>query len=89
MTGLAITLPPELVEAVAVRAAELVTQRTPIAPEPHIGVKAAAEHLACPTSRVYALASAKRIPHRKDGSRLLFKASELDAWLESGGGVRP
>jgi excisionase family DNA binding protein len=52
-------------------------------------VGAAAEHLACPRSRVYALGAARRIPHRRDGSRLLFRRSELDAWLEGGGGLRP
>jgi excisionase family DNA binding protein len=48
-----------------------------------------AEHLSCGRSRVYALVSAGRIPYRKDGSRLLFRRSELDGWLAGGGGVRP
>lgn len=86
---LAIPLPPELVEAVAARAAELVAERLEPAPEPYLDVDGAAAYLACPKSRVYALASAGRIPVRRDGSRLLFRASELDAWLERGGGVRP
>jgi excisionase family DNA binding protein len=57
--------------------------------EPWIGVRDAAAHLACPRSRIYALVSAGRIPHRKDGSRLLFRRSELDSWLTQGGAVRP
>ncbi len=85
--GLALTLPPDLLDAIASRVAELLTPQS--GPEPWIGVGAAAEHLACGTSRIYALTSARRIPHRKDGSRLLFRRSELDAWIERGGDRRP
>ncbi|HTA32998.1 MAG TPA: helix-turn-helix domain-containing protein [Solirubrobacteraceae bacterium] len=49
----------------------------------------AADYLRAPKSRVYSLVSAKRIPHVKDGSRTLFRRSELDAWLQAGGGKRP
>ena len=59
------------------------------APEPWLDVAGAAEHLACPTSRIYALASAKRIPVERDGSRLLFRRDELDRWVEAGGAKRP
>lgn len=80
-------LPPELVEVIARRAAELVAERD-APPEPWVGVDLAAEHLACGKARVYALVSANRIPFEKDGSRLLFRRSALDAWLADGGGVR-
>jgi len=86
---LALTLPDALVQAIAARAAELVAERLEAKPEPHIDVAQAAGYLACPRSRIYSLASAERIPVRRDGTRLLFKASELDAWLERGGGRRP
>ena len=56
---------------------------------PWLDVEGAAEHLACPCSRIYALVSARRIPHHKDGSRLLFRAEELDEWVRTGGGKRP
>jgi excisionase family DNA binding protein len=87
--ALSLALPAELVELVAERAAELVAARVASAPEGWIGVVEAAEHLACPRSRVYALVSAGRIPHAKDGSRLLFKRSQLDAWVQAGGARRP
>jgi excisionase family DNA binding protein len=74
---------------VAERAAELVVERSVGDVEPWISVRDASAHLACPRSRIYALVSAGRIPHRKDGSRLLFRRSELDDWLAEGGGVRP
>jgi excisionase family DNA binding protein len=49
----------------------------------------ASEFLACPSSRVYSLVSARRIPHHRDGSRLLFRRSELDEWVQRGGAKRP
>jgi excisionase family DNA binding protein len=56
---------------------------------PWLDVDGAAQHLACPRSRVYALVSARRIPHHRDGSRLLFRREELDEWVRTGGGIRP
>lgn len=50
-------------------------------PEAWVGVKRAAEHLSCKPQRIYNLVSAGAIPHRKDGSRVLFRLSDLDAWL--------
>jgi excisionase family DNA binding protein len=52
-------------------------------------VESAAEHLSCPKSRIYALTSARRIPHHRDGSRVLFDRHELDAWVRGGGATRP
>lgn len=86
-------LPPEFVEAVADRAAALIARRLDSRPEPWIGVDDAAEHLACPVSRIYRLVSlakgdrqANPIPYCKDGQRLLFRRSDLDAWAGRGGG---
>lgn len=52
-------------------------------------VTEAAEYLRCPKSRLYSLVSARRVPFSKDGSRTLFRRSELDAWVRNGGGRRP
>jgi excisionase family DNA binding protein len=79
----------ELVELIAARAAAIVRDDQEVQPEPWLGVQEAASHLACPTSRIYALVSARRIPHHRDGSRLLFRRSEVDAWVERGGATRP
>jgi excisionase family DNA binding protein len=49
----------------------------------------AADYLRCPTSRIYSLVSARRIPFVKDGSRTLLRRSALDEWLQAGGGRRP
>ena len=86
--GQALAVPPTLVEAIAERAAEIVSEQ-PAEPESWIGVEKAAEHLACGTSRIYSLVSADRIPFERDGSRLLFRRTALDAWLSNGGGKRP
>lgn len=81
--GLAVVLPDavvdELVERVAARLARP-------AAEPWVGVDAVAAHLGCRRQRIYDLVSQRGrrgggIPHRKDGSRLLFRLSEIDAWL--------
>ena len=54
-----------------------------------LSVQSAADHLACPKSRLYALVSARRIPFHKDGSRTLFDRRELDEWVRAGGATRP
>jgi excisionase family DNA binding protein len=76
----------ELDDATLDRLAELVAERLDGhgGPEPWIGVQQAAEHLACKRQRIYDLVHAGRIPHHRDGSRLLFRRSELDRWLERG-----
>ena len=80
----------ELVEQIARRAAELVEQSTK---EPEDGWLRGADRIAqyidSPRSRVYALASARRIPVHRDGSALIARRSELDNWLRAGGGLRP
>ncbi len=84
-----LSLPPQLVEQIAKRAAALVRTLQLVEPESWLDVPEAAGHLACPTSRIYALVSAGRIPHHRDGSRLLFRRLELDSWVERGGAIRP
>lgn len=87
MTATAVTfeLSPELLELIAARAAELVEDRGLDTPEPWIDVAEAAEHLACRPQRIYDLVSQGRLRHRKDGRRLLFRRSDLDAYLEEAG----
>jgi len=86
--AVSLAVPPELVEAVAVRAAELVAAQAR-QPDGFLDVAGAAEYLACPKSRIYSLVSARRIPFHKDGSRTLFDRVELRRYVEQGGAVRP
>jgi hypothetical protein len=56
--------------------------------EPWVDVAAVAAHLACNPEHVYELAKrtdARRIPHRRDGRRLLFKLGRVDSWLDRSG----
>ncbi len=86
---LALTVPDELVEVIARRVVEILDSRPAAqAPSPWLNLSQAAQHLACPRSRLYALVGAGRIPHHKDGSRLLFRREELDAYVAAGGARR-
>ncbi len=83
--SLQLELPDELVDELARRVAERIG--APSGPEPWVGVSEAAAHLSCKPQRIYDLVHRQdetRIPHRKEGGRLLFKLSELDRWLERG-----
>jgi excisionase family DNA binding protein len=82
--ALELQVPDAFVQAIAERVAELLADNLSEASlsEPWIGVEQAAEHLACPTSRIYDLVSQRRLAPRRDGRRLLFKRSHLDAAIE-------
>lgn len=86
---LRLELPSALVERVAERAAALVAERNGDARDSWLTVAEAAEHLRCTPSRLYSLTSARRVPFHKDGSRTLFRRSELDAWVGQGGARCP
>jgi hypothetical protein len=90
VAALRLEIDEELVERIAERAAELIGERS-VGNESD-GWLRGAEHIAAyidaPRSRVYALASARRIPVHRDGSALIARRSELDRWLMHGGGLR-
>jgi len=91
--NLAVALPPEAVELIAQRVADIMEERQAQpqggADEWLRGAKAIADYLGCPVSRVNALSSAGRIPLEKDGRSLTQRKSVLDEWIRSGGGKRP
>lgn len=86
-------LSPEALEALAHRVADLLAERQamPNGADGWLrGAPAIASYIDAPTSRVYALHSAGRLPCvQKDGSALIARRHDLDAWLASGGGKRP
>lgn len=89
---LAVALPDELVDALAERVLPLLAER--LAPADADGwlrgAKAIAAYLDCPPSRIWALHSAGRLEClERDGSALIAKRSDLDAWVRAGGGRRP
>jgi len=91
MSAISVNVADELVERIAQRAAELLAKQSSEPTEDAWlrGADKIAAYIDCPRSRVYALASANRIPIYRDGSALIAKRSELDAWLQRGGGLRP
>lgn len=90
MAGINLNIGDELVERIAERAAELIAQRQKEAAGDGWlrGADKIAAYIGAPRSRVYGLASARRIPVHHDGSALIARRSELDAWLLNGGGTR-
>ncbi len=86
--GLWIDLPDALVDAVANRVLERLADHQ-AEPAGYLDVAGAAEFLSCPTSRIYSLVSAGRIPVHRDGSRLIFDPAELRQYVASGGAKRP
>lgn len=89
MEPVAIEIGEELLERIAGRAAELLADRQNGQASGFLDVPGAAEFLACPKSRIYALVSAGRLPHHHDGSRLLFDRDELREYVRRGGARRP
>jgi hypothetical protein len=87
-----LSLPPEAIEQVAARATKLVVEDL-AAPEDGWlrGAARIGAYIDAPASRVYALTACKppRIPVHRDGSALIARRSELDAWMRSGGARRP
>jgi len=89
---LSLTLPPELVEQVAERVAELIVERQRERDDGWLrGADRIAAYIDAPVSRVYALSTCKpsRIPVHRDGSALVARRSALDHWIENGGARRP
>ncbi len=83
-----LTLPDELLEALAERVVELLHERTgPIAgtSSPWMDFEAAVAYLGFSRDKLYKLTAARAIPFRKKhgGQRLLFHRDELDRWLEA------
>ena len=82
--GLSLAIPDELVERIAARAAELLPeQHRPTEPE-LLTAAEAADYLRCGKQRVYDLVSQGRLPHLKDGARVLIRRADLLAYLDEG-----
>ncbi len=82
MKDLSLPFPDELVERIAERAADLLAERERPAEPELMSVSEAAELLRCRRQRVYDLLSQGRLPHLKDGARVLIRRAELLGYLE-------
>jgi excisionase family DNA binding protein len=78
MNALNLTVPDELVDEIAGRVLDLIGAR---AQTPYMSVDEAADYMRCKPQRVYDLLSARRLTRLKDGSRVLVKREEIDAYL--------
>lgn len=79
---LALTLPPEALEAIAVRAAELVIEQLGIDErDDWLDIEQAAEYTGRTVGTLRNLVCEGRLPrHGPKGARLRFRRSELDAY---------
>lgn len=82
-THVSFAIPEALVDEIARRVTERSSNNC--ASEPWITLPEAAEHMACPESRIYKLVRQKVLPHEKEGGRLLFRRSQLDSYICAGG----
>ncbi len=79
-----LTIPAELIERIAERAAELVLERLDGHPGERsrfLTVAEAAEYLRCSRQRIHDLTSAGRLTRHRDGRRVLITRADLDAHL--------
>ena len=83
-----ITVPGDLIEAIAQRVAELLRtedRESPGAASPWFDFESARAYLGFSRDTLYKLTAARAIPCRKKagGQGLRFHRDELDAWMES------
>ncbi len=86
---LALAIPDDalrmLVESVADRVLERLGHEVEApATSPWCDYKGAAEHLACAPKRIRNLTAARRIPHHREGGRVIYHKGELDRWILEG-----
>jgi excisionase family DNA binding protein len=84
-TTIALDVPPGLVETIARRAAEIVAEQVGAAVQasPWLSTEQAAAYIAAKPARVHDLVALGKLTPRRDGRRLLFKRSDLDAYVEA------
>jgi excisionase family DNA binding protein len=80
MSPLALEIPPDALEAIAQRAAEIIRDQAQPVPD-YLTPQEAADYLRTSKQRVYDLTSQNRLKVCKDGSRNLYRRVDLDAYL--------
>jgi excisionase family DNA binding protein len=58
-------------------------------PDGWLNAEQAAEYLACSRDRLYDLVQIRKLEAQRDGRRLLFRRSDLDAYVAGAGTARP
>jgi excisionase family DNA binding protein len=80
--ALTITLPPDQLEALARRVADLLSEASD---DGFLDVDSAAEYLGLSRKAVYRLVERRRLPHHRAGRRLLFDRAALRVYVERSG----
>jgi excisionase family DNA binding protein len=83
MAPLSLELPPELIEQIAQRAADLFAEQNGRVPA-YLTPAEAADYLRTSRQRIYDLTSQGRLKVCKDGSRNLYRREALDDYLAGG-----
>lgn len=86
--NLALAVPPQLVEVIAQRVAELMAERIePPAEDRWMSTRNAAAYLGLTPNALHKLTAAREVPFAQDapGGKCWFLRSELDAWRRNGG----
>jgi excisionase family DNA binding protein len=81
-TMLSVGIDDSFVEMLATRLAAHLDGGRCAAASPWMTVDEAADYLRWAVKRIRNLTSAREIPHRKQGGRVLYHRDELDAWLD-------
>lgn len=76
-----VTLTPETLASLAALLAPDLPPAAVAEPSPYLTVPEAAEYLRSSRQRVYDLLFSRRLPRVKDGSRVLIRRTDLDAYL--------
>ena len=80
--ALTVSVPDELLEQIAQRAAAILAEQQPPSAPPWLSTDQAADYLACKPARIHDLVQLRKLEPRRDGRRLLFRREDLDAYLE-------
>ena len=82
-----VSVPPELIELVAIRAAELVVQQLAARDDGQwpawMSIETAARYLDSPVQRLRKLVARREIPYSQEapGCRVFFARADLDQWM--------
>jgi hypothetical protein len=86
MSDLNLSVPPELVAAIAAQVAEQLADRQPAAPEGYLDSEAAAGYLSYrgsqPRKWASEFATRRGVPVYRDGRRILLRREDLDRALQ-------
>jgi hypothetical protein len=87
MSGVSLILPPEVLEQLAQRVADILEERTSAKSFPDVGsrwmtIEEASEYLRCRPQRVRNLRSARRLTPHVEGGRALCDRAEVENLVE-------